>query len=411
MNVESALTTRIAFVMELARRLHQYGTAAPRLEDAVNRVSRRLNLRCDIMSSPTSIIMSFADCALGEDALSQLTQVIRLSPGDIDLELLCRVDEIADRVIDGSLDIQQGHQQLRAIRRGQSRLSDLHTVLCYGIASAAVAAILHTSVADIGVSAATGMLIGALAQLAQRRPRLAASLEALSALLATMIATVVSFYLVPLSVKAVVLASVIVLLPGLTLTTAVRELSTQHLVSGVARLAGALAMLLKFAFGTLAATKLCLVLGLIPTGQPLPPVSGLVEWTALIAGCYAFAVLFKSARSDYLLVMFSAALGYGISYTGSIAFGAEFGVFIAGLSMGALSNLYAVIARRPGALVRVPGIILLVPGSVGFRSLSFMFERDIFLGIDTAFALMTLLVSLVAGLLFGDLLVAPRRSL
>ena len=55
--------------------------------------------------------------------------------------------------------------------------------------------------------------------------------------------------------------------------------------------------------------------------------------------------------------------------------------------------------------------ILLVPGSVGFRSLNFVMERDVFLGLDTAFALLSALIALVAGLLFGNLLVPSRRNL
>ena len=53
-------------------------------------------------------------------------------------------------------------------------------------------------------------------------------------------------------------------MPGMTLTTAVRELSSQHLISGTARMMGAIATLLKLAFGTLAATQLCALLGLVP---------------------------------------------------------------------------------------------------------------------------------------------------
>src|SRR6185312_561821 len=56
----AALTTRIAFLLELARRLHQYGTAAPRLEVAVHRAARRLGVQADVWSSPTAIIISFA---------------------------------------------------------------------------------------------------------------------------------------------------------------------------------------------------------------------------------------------------------------------------------------------------------------------------------------------------------------
>jgi uncharacterized membrane protein YjjB (DUF3815 family) len=59
----------------------------------------------------------------------------------------------------------------------------------------------------------------------------------------------------------------------------------------------------------------------------------------------------------------------------------------------------------------MPGIILLVPGSLGFRSFNFAFERDVMLGLDTAVAVITALIALVAGILVGNLLVSPRRNL
>ena len=36
----------------------------------------------------------------------------------------------------------------------------------------------------------------------------------------------------------------------------------------------------------------------------------------------------------------------------------------------------------------------LVPGSVGFKSLTFVFEKDVFLGLDTAFSLVTMIATL-----------------
>jgi uncharacterized membrane protein YjjB (DUF3815 family) len=79
--------------------------------------------------------------------------------------------------------------------------------------------------------------------------------------------------------------------------------------------------------------------------------------------------------------------------------------------LSALANLYARYVGRPGAVVREPGILLLVPGSVGFRSVSYLLDRNASLGFDTGILLVTLLISLVAGLLFGELTIAPRRSL
>lgn len=127
-------------------------------------------------------------------------------------------------------------------------------------------------------------------------------------------------------------------------------------------------------------------------------------------------MLFGAARRDFLIVMAGAWIGYGLTRLGgqipglsSEAFAG--GVFLAGLGVAMVSNAFGRIFRRPGALLRVSGIILLVPGSVGFRSLSFVLERDVVLGLDTAVAVLSALIAIVAGLLFGNLLVPPRRYL
>lgn len=405
------LKIRIGFVIELARRLHEYGTAAPRLEDAINLVSARLGLTCHVLSTPTSIVMSFSD-PLVEDGLAEITQVVRVSPGEVDLKRLCQVDAIADQVIDGELDLAAGRRRLRKF--GLARRSPAHrawVVASFGISAGSIAVLLHTAWAGVAVASLMGLIIGLIFLLAADRPNLGAAAEALAAFLATLIATVVAVHVAPLAVRSVVLASLIVLMPGMTLTTAVRELSSQHLISGTARMMGALATLLKLAFGTIAAAQLCALLGWVPTGSPEASVPHWTEWIAVLAGGCAFAVLFGSPRRYAPVVVGAVALGYGCVQVGGLFVSPAFGVFLGGLVIGAVANVFARVMRCPGALVREPGIILLVPGSVGFRTLSFVFERDVLLGIDTAITLITLLVAIVAGLLFGDLLVPPRRKL
>jgi uncharacterized membrane protein YjjP (DUF1212 family) len=402
---------RMQFVVEIARRLHQYGTSAPRLEDAIDAVSARLGLSCHSLSTPTSILFSFTTSGHEANALAEVTQVIRVAPGADDLRNLSLVNEIADRVTDGSIGIDEGFRRLGAIRDRPSRLRSVLETLSYGIAATAVAAVLESSAADLLAAGLIGTLVGLVAVVGGSRSRVKPAVEAICALLATLIATVVSVEIAPLHLNSVVLASLIVLFPGLTLTTAVRELSTQHLVSGMARFAGAMTTLVKLAFGTVVANQICAVLQLVPPPVASAPVAGWVQWLALICGCFSFAVLFRAARRDVLLVAGSAMLGYLITYYGGRLFTAQFGVFVAGLAMAALGNAYARFIGRPGSLVRVPGIIMLVPGSVGFKTLSLLAQREVFPGIDMAVSLVAILACLVAGLLFGDLLVTSRRIL
>lgn len=411
---QATYEAQAGFVAELASRLHAYGTTAQRLEGAVEGVAHRLGLDCEVWSNPTGLILSFADPVRGQQ--NGITRVIRLEPGEQNLGRLAATDAIAEDVLAGKLDPAAGHLALLALDRPPSRRASVLSALSFGLSAAAVAGLLGSGVADVVTSGAIGLVIGVLYVLAANRPRLTEALEAIAALVATLLAAAVATFVEPLSLKTVIVASLIVLMPGLMLTNAVSELSSQQLVSGTARFAGAMMILLKLTFGTVAAMHGVRLLGWTPMeAAPVPPTL-LGEIAALLVAAYAFAVLFRASGRDYPLVMASVLFGYALTrlggeWLGLASDGFAGGAFLAGMGVAAASNLYGRIANRPGALVRVPGIILLVPGSVGFRSLGFVMERDVFLGLDTAFALVSALIALVAGLLFGNLLVPSRRNI
>lgn len=410
----SPFRQRCNFIIDLARRLHACGMSTDRLEGAVLTVSKRLGVRTEIWCNPTGIILSFSSPQKSDGA--EITRVLRLAPGDINLKALAMVDDIAERVTDGRMEVDEGLQALTALDRPMGREKLAITVLAFGLASGSVAALLRTSWADVAASAVIGLMIGLLSVASSSRPRLHEASDAIAALLATLTASAIAAFLTPLSLQTVVIASLIVLMPGLMLTTAVAELSSQNWASGTARFAGATVALLKLTFGTIVATQAAHALGWQPQLISAPQLPAWAEWVGLLVGSAAFAVLFGAARRDFLIVMAGAWIGYGLTRLGgqipglsSEAFAG--GVFLAGLGVAMVSNAFGRIFRRPGALLRVSGIILLVPGSVGFRSLNFVMERDVVLGLDTAVAVLSALIALVAGLLFGNLLVPPRRYL
>ena len=58
-----------------------------------------------------------------------------------------------------------------------------------------------------------------------------------------------------------------------------------------------------------------------------------------------------------------------------------------------------------------PGMILLVPGSLGYRSLSALLNRETIEGVDFAFGMILVAMSLVGGLLASSVIVPPKRIL
>ena len=407
----ASYTERIAFVVELAEHLHAYGTTAQRLEGAIESVAKRIGLECEPWVNPTGMILAFSDPArpAGE---SDTTRVIRVGLGDTDLYKLCEVDRIAEDVMGGRMQIRDGLAALHALERPAGWRGRTMQLLGFGMASAAVAGLLRLPWLDIATAGLIGLLIGLLDVVAQKRPRLSEASDALAGLVAGAVAAVVASFVAPLNLNTVIIASLIVLLPGMALTNAVNELTSRHLVSGTARFAGALTTILKLTIGTAIALSVAQLLGLEPAVRAWRPQPDWVMWCALAVGSFAFAVLFRAHRRDYPLVMAAAASGYLISRYGGETFGAPTGVFLAAFAMTAAGNAYARWMNRPGALIRLPGIIMLVPGSVALRGvISLVQSQSLDAGQDAAMAALNTLMALLAGLLFGNLLVSARRNL
>ena len=408
---DARYTDRIAFVVEMAGQLHAYGTTAQRLEGAVIAVATRLGLKCEPMSNPTGIVLSFSDPhrPLGE---TDTMRVIRMPPGDTDLAKLCEADRIAEDVMAGRLGIVEGHAALRALERPPTRRGKLAGVLGFGLAAAAIGGLLRLPWLDIATAGVAGLLIGLLELASRGRPQMREAGEALSALAAAFVAILVAACVAPLNLNTVIIASLIVLVPGMTLTNAVNELTSQHLVSGTARFAGAMATLMKLTVGSALALGLAQLAGIEPQVRALRPQPDAVEWGALVLAAFTFAVLFRARRRDYPVVMLAAVCGYLVSRIGGELWGSPAGIFLSALLVTAAGNGYARWMQRPGALVRVPGILMLVPGSASLRGvMSVVQQQDATVGQSAALGVLNILLALVAGLLFGNLLLPTRRNL
>ena len=310
------------------------------------------------------------------------------------------------------MDVASGHAALRQLDYPPRMRALAMQVLGFGLAAAGMAGLLRLPWLDIATAGVTGLLIGLLQPFTGLRPQLREAADAVAGLIAGTVAVLVAAYVGPLNLNTVIIVSLIVLLPGMSLTNAVNELTSQHLVSGTARFAGALATVMKLAVGTMIALTVADLLGVEPQVRALRPQPEWLGWAALVVVAYALAVLFRAQRRDVPLVMASVVVAYAVSKFASDAWGGEVGIFLSALAMTAAGNGYARWVRRPGALVRLPGIIVLVPGSASLRGmLDLVQQQDMNVGQAATLGVINILLALVAGLLFGNLLLPTRRNL
>jgi uncharacterized membrane protein YjjP (DUF1212 family) len=396
---------RISFVITLARALHRFGTPAHRLEESMKMILSRLGLEGAFFSIPTGIFAAFGAPE------EHRTSLVRTESGEVNLEKLSLLDELAERVIDGEMGPEEGSNEVDRIVAAPSRYSLLLTVLSFSVGSASAARFFGGGWREIGAAAVAGAAIGITALLGGRYERTLQIAAFLGALAASAIIAMFGALLAPFSIYVATLAGLISLIPGLTLATAVTEIATGNLVSGTARLMGAGLVFLEIAFGVALGSRVAL---LFPPLSTLAPVGASEPWTlwiALVAAPLAFTVLLRARPRDAGWILLACLLSFGGSRIGATLLGPELGAFIGATLLGAGSNLFARLRRRPAAVPLLPGLILLVPGSIGFGSLAKFMERDVTSGIEAAFSAALIAVALVTGLLMANVLLAPRRTL
>ncbi len=395
----------IEFILELGRALHRYGSPAHRLEGALEGMAEALDLEIQVMSTPTSISLAFGVLA------EQRSFLIRVEPGEHNLGKLGMVDDLASQVAVKEISLNEAVQEIHRIEQAPNPLRPIWTTLAFPGVSAASAVILGGSYGDTIVGAISGLFIALLALFLSRWAAGGRLFELVAAFVSGALAHFASTYFPEVSYSTAMLAGLISLVPGMTLTIAMNEIATRNLVSGTARLTSAAVVFLEIIFGVALAEQLLTHwLG----SPPVAAVSILPLWVHLVAlflACLCAGALFRAPPKAFPLIVVTSIVAFYSARIGATHLSAELGACVGGFVAAAISNAYARLANKSAMVILVPSLLMLLPGSLGFRSLTSLWGQDVFGGIDAAFKMVLVATSLVVGILVANAVILPRRSL
>jgi len=389
----------------LGKALHVAGSPAHRIEEGMTLAARHLHLRGQFFSTPTALFASY------EGPGGRVTVLERLEPAAVNLVRLRRLDDLLDNLEDQTLPPHTLAERLRSIVDAPAPYGPSSVVVGFALASAGAARFLGGGWPEIIGGLVIGLVTGLLSLATGRFSGLERTFEPIAAFVAALLAGGLAVLLGPVAVPTVTLAGLIVLVPGLSLTTAMTELATRQLVSGSARLAGAAIVFLGLTFGAALGTRLATaMLGPAPP-VTLDPGPLWTELLALLVATAGFTVLFRAHWKQAHWLLVGGAVAVGGIHLGHAMLGPELGPFVGATFVGLAGNLYARVLRRPAATVHLPGLILLVPGSLGFRGLSELLAEDVLSGVQSAFAAAIVAVALATGMLLANVILPPRRVL
>ncbi|MCG7555870.1 threonine/serine exporter family protein [Pseudoalteromonas sp. Of11M-6] len=405
----ATFTEKRRFIVKLGKMLHKYGTPAYRLEAHLMEIATHLGLKSSFVMSPTSV--TFVIWTEGHE--EEYTHVARVDPGDHDLGSLANTDDVATRVLSGELSIQEAEQCLEAILHAKPPYNKLMTGLAFATSSGAFAMLMGTSWNDVWWSALISLVVYIFVLWASISKRVTHMLEPLVAIVSAVAACAVSVYIDPqVNIRLVVLSAIIVFIPGLALALGFAELSARHLVSGTARVMDSIMLLFKLYFGAFLGISLGFAFfGQVDFIQP-SPLPRWTAWLAVLLLCSSLVVIFRTKLRHASWSLASGFIAYAASISSAVYFDYALGTFVGAFAVGVFSNIFNRVVNAPASIVAMQGLIVLVPGSKTYIGLNSLIEGQSFVHADhIGQQTFLIFMSLIAGLIFSNVVLPPKKSL
>jgi len=396
------------FIIRLGKALHKLGSTAYRLEDNLLSIARFLDIRASFIITPTALTFILSD----DEDEQQYNHLIRVTPGEIDLGSLARIDELVDELINGERTLDEAIERLKEVDRKPAPYGVILTFFAFGASSGAFAMLMHTSWHDVFWSTILGFVVFLFVIWAERSRRVTEMLEPMAALTTSMLASLISLFDPSINIPMVILSSIIAFIPGLSLTVGLSELAARHLMSGTARIMDSVMVLFKLYFGAV----LGMAFGKLIWGEAsfIPPDTMPVwtSWLAVTTLSISLVILFKVRLKDAPWGMIAGYISFSVSIWASSYLGVALGAFVGAFALGIYSNLFSRIMNLPSSIVRLLGLVVLVPGSKVYIGLNSLVTGTQMVDVsDLGSQTFLIFMSLVAGLIFSNVALPHRKTL
>jgi uncharacterized membrane protein YjjP (DUF1212 family) len=395
---------KAVFLATMARELHQAGMATDTLEETLSDIASTIGLTTQIFALPTQITI-----AVGP-RWNQKLVLMRLEPGRVNLRKLSLLSAIYQDLREGKIDYREASTLVTNIDRRWPGRNALWEIPALALLAIGVAILLGGETHEIIVAGTIGLFLGGISAIAERVPIVARLFEVIAAFAGALIVAFYTPFFGPTNIFISIVAGVVVLLPGYSLTLALHELANGNLVAGVARLGRVLSVLLALGCGAF--------LGFAVIGPSLLLTSRLMAngvptrlWVlAAILMTVGICIDLDSRPRDFIWVF---ASGFIALLTEHLLGGTQahaISAFLSAFLCGIVANVGARVLRLPQAVMLVPALLVLVPGSLSYESVLFAFQNNISSALTFASNAAFAAVQLVAGLLLSQL-VFPTKAL
>lgn len=351
-----------------------HGGPTSRLEDKINAAGSRLGLSTDVWCTPTGIFMTVSD---GKETVTAIERIRETSSVFVDFIFF---GQLLDQLAEGTMGLQEVNDQAHAY--SSQKYSIFLVIGAAFVVGFMASFIRYGYLFGATLSGAIAMTAFVLQRPLKRRFKYSSVFSDFISSILVFVAGLTCVYYTNQPVMLFVLGSLILIVPGLLLTSAISELAEHNFVSGTVKLVRSVLIIIAMGVAYLLVENLAVRYGL-PQGFVISEVHGtglatqgwfqsLGQMVIISGFCIFFHIPLRALPGAMFCGLASSLVLHYFLEPGQYVLAS----FLAAFTVGIMSLFLARLYKWPSQIFSTPGILILVPGLLAFTAFANFSEAE-----------------------------------
>lgn len=359
----------VDFVVDLGYRLAMNGAETFRVEESITYILKTYGIKAEVFAIPNCLTVS-----IETETGKPMTRMRRILDHGNDLDSVERYNNLSRRICAEKPEPEVAKQWLKEVDSSRRSYRLPAILLGHILGSAGFAWFFGANLTDGLLAGACGVLVG-IVNLKM------ANLEAnqfFRTIIASYLMGIVAYLLGGLGAAensdSVIIGTLMLLVPGLLFTNAMRDIIYGDVNSGTNRIVQVILIAAAIALGTGAAWASVDTVMHLPANPDAPTPGVFIQELGCLIGCIGFAIVFNVHGPGMLLCALGGLVSWG-GYLAAMALGSGdlVAYFVAAVISGVYAEVMARVRKYPAISYLVIAIFPLIPGaSIYYTMLSAM---------------------------------------
>lgn len=363
-------TVLMDLVSAIASKLATSGAETYRVEESVRRICSAYGLDARVYAIPHSLFITIR--LPGQLPMSQLCRMDHLGT---DLEAVEHYSNLSRRICAEKPDWEEALRWLEVSNRTQKHYGFPMVLLGHVLVASGFCLFFGGSLLDAASAGLCGLLLGLFSRLLSGTNAFFEKI--ISAFLMAFFAYGICALGMTHNVDTCVIGTLMLLVPGVLFTNALRDIIFGDTNSGINRVVEVLLIAVAVALGTAAAWNCSLSLWGTPVNAPVIQYSPPLQCVFSVAACYGFVIIFNIHGFGNLL----CALGGGITwaaYCTALSLGCHelLGCFAATVVAAVFAEIMARVRKYPAISYLISSLLPLIPGAAIYYAAQEAFQGN-----------------------------------